>query len=200
MANNRKQQSGMPAWAKTLIVFILVAAILGGAGYAVYHFFGDDIKNFFHPENTPQATLTVTVGGKTYDKDADGFTFVNGTEIGVTGAGKDGFNVTVSKAGKTDFAFTVGENARKWATFEITDYTSAFSQKLTENGFILMIPPLTEIIQKATGTTQKVTISEMPQGDIFIMTIAAKDKSGSINLGFGLSELYIEVTPSNIVM
>ena len=175
--------------AKTLsaigIIVIVLAFVAGAVVLSLYFTVG------FGPSTRPSPVgFTVSLNDRACSEDTSGLTV--GKENTVTVSGADEYVVSIGAVlPSEDFELTVGAEVWKWSELTERDFTGAFDISLSDDSFTLAYPGFSDVVGYVFGVSpDNVSHAQIPEGDVFAMTIATPD--GSLELCFRPYDLTAE--------
>lgn len=168
---------------KVLTVLYIVAialVVIAAAGLLAYY-----LQGGVNP------SLSVSIDGKTIENGSSAGALSSGSKINVEGA--EEYDVAVyACSAENDFALTVDGEELSWSDIDGRNLTAGFEIERAEDGFTLSYGGIEDIISVAQGGAE-VSYSELPQGDMFRLSIAAGEDRTDIYFTI-LSGIFLDRT------
>lgn len=168
---------------KVLTVLYIVAialVVIAAAGLVAYYLKG-----------ATAAAFSVSIDGKTIESGSSVGVLACKSKINVDGA--EEYDVAVyACSAENDFALTVDGEELSWSDIDGRNLTAGFEIERAEDGFTLSYGGIEDIISVAQGGAE-VSYSELPQGDMFRLSIAAGEDRTDIYFTI-LSGIFLDRT------
>lgn len=145
-----------------IYLVVLALAVIAAAGLIAYFLQGGADTSF-----------NVSIDGKAVENGSSVGALSSGSRIKVEGA--EEYEVAVYACfPQTDFNFTLNGEELSWSDIDGRNLTAGFKIERSEDGFTLSYGGFSAILSAAQGGAE-VSYSELPQGDMFRLSVTSDD-------------------------
>ena len=177
-----------------IYVLIVVLVLVAIVGVIVY---------FTRNNETPPSedgTLSVSIDGNAVQSGTSAGIIPNDTEITVEGVSEFSITVYVYSSADNDFKFTVGGEEYSWSGINNRNMTKGFTFEQTENGVKISYGGIEQIISAVQGGAEVTVLQDIPDKDMFRLTISAGDAYSDIYFTLGAKVSGVVLDKTQIIL
>lgn len=145
-------------------------------------------------------TLSVSIDGNAVQSGTSAGITPNDTEITVEGVSEFSITVYAYSSADNDFKFTVGGEEYSWSGINNRNMTKGFTFEQTENGVKISYGGVEQIISAVQGGAEVTVLQDIPDKDIFRLTVSAGDAYSDIYFTLGAKVSGVVLDKTQIIL